>query len=384
MRLERDIRPQLWEAVSNTYTSKNYTHAIVDAMHYLSELMREKTGFEGDGSQLIGHALGGDNPRLRVNKLQTESEKSVQRGLVQLLAGMYSVVRNPRHHDHPNVIEDTQNTADAIIGFIDYLVGVLDQSTEPFTLQVFVERVLDSYFVKSEEYAELLVSEIPPKRHLDTLIELYRLKRHDISDNLKFVFSAIFKRLDSNQLNDFCGVVSDELKTTTDEVTIRLNLKLMEPEFWSQISTISRLRIEHILIESIEQGEMNEKAIIRGALGTWARDYLSFFTDSSKEKVAWALLRALEHHSETKRRYILHYFTSQFQYVMQSEYMIERLITRVAKLIEEKDEYVLFHIYEATFPADWTEKLKSKVQHLRNDEGKLLWPKEWDMNEIPF
>jgi hypothetical protein len=50
-------------------------------MHYLSDILREKSGTDGDGHKLVGKVLGGSSPILRVNKLQTESERDVQRGL---------------------------------------------------------------------------------------------------------------------------------------------------------------------------------------------------------------------------------------------------------------------------------------------------------------
>jgi hypothetical protein len=77
MNLQTHIRPELWLAVASTYQAGNYGPAIVDAMHYLSDILREKTGVDGDGTALAGQALGGDSPRLRLNKLQTETEYQV-------------------------------------------------------------------------------------------------------------------------------------------------------------------------------------------------------------------------------------------------------------------------------------------------------------------
>lgn len=79
--------------------SQIYTKAIEDAVHYMSDVLRERADAEGDGVSLVGQALGGDNPRLRINRFQTETEKSEQRGFLQLLSGIYLAIRNPRSHE---------------------------------------------------------------------------------------------------------------------------------------------------------------------------------------------------------------------------------------------------------------------------------------------
>jgi len=89
MNLKTHIRPELWHTIANTYEAENYSHAILDAIHYLSDTLRAKSGVDGDGASLVGQALGGKAPRLRVNKLQTETERNVQKGLQQILRGLY-------------------------------------------------------------------------------------------------------------------------------------------------------------------------------------------------------------------------------------------------------------------------------------------------------
>ena len=99
MNLETNIRESLWAAIQTNYENHNYTGAILDAMHFLSNLLRDKTGLEDDGVSLVGQALGGRNPKLKVNKLQSESDKNVQKGVEQILRGLYQAIRNPRSHE---------------------------------------------------------------------------------------------------------------------------------------------------------------------------------------------------------------------------------------------------------------------------------------------
>lgn len=188
MNLQTQIRPDLWEAISKTYSAQNYSHAIVDAMHHVTNLLREKSGLDGDGIPLISQVFGGDTPRLRVNKLQTQTERDIQKGIEHIFRGLYSAIRNPRTHEQ---ITDKQEDADSIILFLNYLIGIITRSEEPFTTEKFLEGVFDPYFVKSSKYGSLMAQEIPKNKRLDTLIEIYRQKERGDIFKLEFVVKPI-------------------------------------------------------------------------------------------------------------------------------------------------------------------------------------------------
>ncbi|MDP2045063.1 MAG: TIGR02391 family protein, partial [Deltaproteobacteria bacterium] len=142
---------RLWDAIRSSYENRNFTGSIQDSMYFLTSLIRERTGLEGDGAPLVGRAFGGRTPLLKVNKLQTESEKNVQQGVEQLLRGLYQAVRNPRSHDK---YLDTEQDAIAIILFINYVIKIIDKSKSPFINEVFITRIFDIDFVSSDRYAD--------------------------------------------------------------------------------------------------------------------------------------------------------------------------------------------------------------------------------------
>src|SRR5215510_3045405 len=115
MNLETSIRGDLWNAIRSSYESRNFSSAVLDAIHYLGDLIRERTALETDGATLIGQAFGGESPKLQVTKLRTESERNVQRGIEQILRGIYQGIRNPRSHEKHS---DIEADAVAIIVFI--------------------------------------------------------------------------------------------------------------------------------------------------------------------------------------------------------------------------------------------------------------------------
>ncbi len=136
-------------------------------LFFLSDLIRNKTGLEGDGASLIGQAFGGNNPKIKLNNMQTDSEKNIQKGMQDLLRGLYTAIRNPRNHDK---FVDSRKDADAIILFINYLIKLIDNSKLSFNLDTFIIRIFDAHYVISEEYSDLLAKEIPPVGKKQTLL----------------------------------------------------------------------------------------------------------------------------------------------------------------------------------------------------------------------
>ncbi len=128
MNLETEIGQDLWKAVRRSYESQAWSNAILDSIHHLSDTLRTKTGLQSDGTALAGQALGGKNPKLRLNRLQTDTEKSIQAGVEQLLRGLYQAIRNPRSHEH---LADSQVEADALIVFVNYLLKLFGYARAP-------------------------------------------------------------------------------------------------------------------------------------------------------------------------------------------------------------------------------------------------------------
>jgi uncharacterized protein (TIGR02391 family) len=268
MNLETRLSQPLWNAVKTSFEARNYTAAILDAIHALSDLIRERTDLDGDGVSLVGAALGGNTPRLKVNRLRTESEQNIQRGVEALLRGLYQAVRNPRSHGK---VEDEEKDAVAVILFVDYLMRVVGQSKSPFSLEAFVQRVLDQGFVPKKQYADLLVSRIPARKRLAVCREVFsRCERAD-GTKVRFFFESALAVLSDDEREEFLSIISDELFSTDDEGTVRFILQSLPSSLWTQLDEVARLRIENMLIDSVRCGRwMKESSqCIGGGLGTW-------------------------------------------------------------------------------------------------------------------
>ena len=305
MNIETVLDERLWLAIQSTYNDRNFTGAVMDAIYFLSDLIRDKTGLQSDGTTLAGQAFGGKSPRLKVNKLQTESEKNIQAGLEQLLRGLYQAIRNPRSHGKHT---DKQNDSDAIIMFINFLVDVIDQSKTPFTKSEFLKRVFDSQFVQKERYAELLASEVPQKHRLEVMLDVLRNRETGEGGKLKYFVSALLPKLTKEDKTDLYSAISDELKVAEKDSTIRTILHIFPKDCLSYLDETARLRTENKLIQSINEGRFDSRTrkAAGGQLGTWAMDRCGHFL--LKDELISTLTAKLRSSNPQEHAYVFYYF----------------------------------------------------------------------------
>ena len=283
MTVRNEIDVELWEVIQKNYESDNYTGSILDAIFKLTDTIRNKTGLEGDGASLIGQAFGGEDPRIKLNKLQTDSEKDIQKGIQEILRGIYSGIRNPRSHD---AMVDDKLSADAIIIFVNYLLRLIDQSKLRFSEKEFLERVFDPYYVKTEEYSKLLVQDIPKRQRANIAIQTILQRNEGDIHALRWFLDALFQQLDSAELSRVYKVVSDELRITTEHKDIRYLVHICPGIYWGQIEQSVRIRTEAILYEDFSKGKYDpstERCGDYGALATWiTEDHLKNFGELEK------------------------------------------------------------------------------------------------------
>lgn len=283
MTVRNEIDVELWEVIQKNYDAENYTGAILDAVFKLTDTIRNKTGLEGDGASLIGQAFGGDDPRIKLNKLQTDSEKDIQRGIQEVLRGIYTGIRNPRSHDA--MIDDKVST-DAIIIFINYLLKLIDQSKLRFNEQDFLERIFDPYYVKTKEYSSLLVQEIPKRQRANIAIQTILQRNEGDIYALGYFLDSLFTQLENAEVSRVYKVISDELRTTMDDRDIRYLVHICPANYWAQIEPSVRIRTESILFDDFSNGRYNEtteKCGKHGALATWiTENHISNFGSISE------------------------------------------------------------------------------------------------------
>jgi uncharacterized protein (TIGR02391 family) len=372
MNLKTHIRPELWQAISNTYESENYAPAVLDAFHHLSETLKAKSGLDSDGVVLVGQSLGGDTPRIKLTKLQSETDRNIQKGIEHVLRGLYMAIRNPRSHEQ---VQDSKQTADALIFFVDFVLGLLAESEEIFTVEGFVTRALDPDFVESDRYAELLAEEIPVNKRLDSAVALYSRRVDGDGKKLQYAFGALLNLLNEDELTLFLSEVSKDLKVQSDEKAIRTAIQILRPSMWPSLTEVARIRIENKLIRSVKEGSMdaNLHRTEKGALGTWARDISPEF--QLRDDFAKVLVSKLEDGGWSERAYVARYFFRVLPQVATTPYLKKRCIKAISDAIRAEDEPVT-DAFVSRFPGlpdDWQQEFASLLADLTDPENPAFY-----------
>lgn len=365
MNLQTTIGDELWTSIAAPYEGERFSHAVLEALHHLSNVLRDRAGVDGDGAALVGQALSGDQPRLKLNPLQTESDKNVQKGVEQILRGIYLGIRNPRSHEQSS---DTKEDADAIIHFVDFILRLLNASQATFTIESFLQRVQDPEFVESVRYAELLVSEVPRLKLADAAISVFRTRKKIEVKRLRHLVPTLLGKLDTNQLARYLDVVSDEFRVATDESSIRTGLQMLTPEVWPQLAELPRLRIENKLINGLKNGEVFASGKTVEPLATWSNNFLKSFT--GKSDALSALLLKLESTSGPGRHYVSKYFLHHIHELPTKPWETSRTIRAIVSAVAAEDENVIQQLISAVhhYPEDWQKQLAAALKDKTDEE----------------
>ncbi len=97
---ERNVHADVLRFCREELLVNNYFHTVFEATKSVAEKIRQRTGLRTDGAELVDTAFAFKSriPYLALNSLQTESEKSEQKGFVNLLKGLFGTFRNTTAH----------------------------------------------------------------------------------------------------------------------------------------------------------------------------------------------------------------------------------------------------------------------------------------------
>ena len=126
--LQRNLHKDLLAFCRSELVQENYFHAVLEATKSIASKVRLRTGLTTDGATLINQAFGGDNPVLKINNFQTETEKSEQRGFVNLAIGLFGTFRNPTAHAAKIEWQLTAEDALDLFTLASYVLRRIDKS----------------------------------------------------------------------------------------------------------------------------------------------------------------------------------------------------------------------------------------------------------------
>lgn len=109
---------------------ENYFHAVLEAVKGVAERLRLMSGLGNDGAELVNQALSTKAPIIALNSLKTDTELSEQKGIANLLVGVFGAIRNPTAHAPKVVWVMPEQDAIDVLGILSYVHRKLDNATK--------------------------------------------------------------------------------------------------------------------------------------------------------------------------------------------------------------------------------------------------------------
>lgn len=122
----RGTHTKIFDYCREELLQDNYFHAVLEAVKGIAERLRQMSGLTSDGADLVNMALSTKNPILKLNSLASETELSEQRGIANLLVGVFGAIRNPTAHAPKVVWPMPEQDALDVFAILSYVHRKLD------------------------------------------------------------------------------------------------------------------------------------------------------------------------------------------------------------------------------------------------------------------
>lgn len=120
------LHPRVIAASYAHFKAGHFRDAVLNSVVTIFDLIRERTGLDKDGSELVTETFSLQRPLLVVSTLDTESGCNDQKGFIQMLQGVYQGVRNPKAHTL--TMNPSQNVAAQYLVFSSLLCRRIEEA----------------------------------------------------------------------------------------------------------------------------------------------------------------------------------------------------------------------------------------------------------------
>ncbi|RXM52927.1 MULTISPECIES: TIGR02391 family protein [unclassified Chryseobacterium] len=95
----RNTHAEIFNYCKSQLLVNNYFHAVFEATKSVADRLRKMTGLYTDGSVLADTVFSTSTPLVRINNMQTATDRSEQLGLCYLIKGIFGMIRNSTAHE---------------------------------------------------------------------------------------------------------------------------------------------------------------------------------------------------------------------------------------------------------------------------------------------
>lgn len=240
------MRKILNDYIEAHYENKDYTEVVRDALLCLTTEIRNKADLvDGDGIPLLNKVFSEKDPIIKINKLETESERNKQKGISDLSKGLIEYFRNPMSHDRQ---EYNKEIADAILTLLDEVIlkEILGSKCTNGIESLFDE-IKNELFPDTERYAKSLVDSVPKNKKFDLAILIYR-NRAELIGTKNNLITELISNLEINKFKEYCKVIENDLFGDITKGQVELALLFININVWNELSELIRAKIEDMVL----------------------------------------------------------------------------------------------------------------------------------------
>lgn len=124
----RNVHKEVLRFCNSELLVNNYFHSVFEAIKSIASRLRNMTGLYADGNELVETAFSTSNPLIRINLLTNATEKSEHIGLMNLIKGLFGLIRNPTAHTPKIEFEINEDEALDIMTTVSLIHKRLDRA----------------------------------------------------------------------------------------------------------------------------------------------------------------------------------------------------------------------------------------------------------------
>lgn len=117
---------ELRSVTRKLFVDGHYARAVEEAYKRINNTVKAKSGLSADGQDLMNQAFSLRKPVLKLNDLETDSQKDEQLGYMLSLGGCMTGIRNPRAHEHQ--LWDSPSVALEMLAWANHLMRIIDKA----------------------------------------------------------------------------------------------------------------------------------------------------------------------------------------------------------------------------------------------------------------
>jgi uncharacterized protein (TIGR02391 family) len=121
------LHTEVVEASRELFEDGHYRDAIYRAFVEVNNFVKSKANSQLDGKKLMSTVFSLEKPVIKLNPLQTQSDRDEQEGFMFLFMGAMEGIRNPKAHE--NIIQNDPNRTLEYLGLASLLMKITEEGT---------------------------------------------------------------------------------------------------------------------------------------------------------------------------------------------------------------------------------------------------------------